>query len=134
MFRTTDLKVVTVATTDLEAAVATFQKNFGFPATRSADSAALGTVSRFLAIGGAEIEMVAAATEGSVLAGFLAERGPGLHAIVLEVDDLAAAVADLTARGFAAILRAGTDGTEVAVLDSDQTHGASIALVGRRSK
>jgi methylmalonyl-CoA/ethylmalonyl-CoA epimerase len=131
MFRTTDLKVVTVATDDLDAAVSTFQRNFAFPLTRSAESTAHGTASRFLAIGEAEIEMTAAAKTDSTLADFLAERGPGLHTLLLEVDDLPAAVADLTAKGFVAKLQPGTDGHEVAILDPAQTHGARIALAGR---
>ena len=131
MFRTTDLKVVAVATNDLEGAVTTFQKNFGFPTSRDAKSSAEQTRSRFLAIGGAEIEMVAPAGDGSPLAAFLAERGPGLHTLVLEVDDLGAAVSDLAARGFRATLRRGDDGRDRALLDPAQTHGAPIALVGR---
>ncbi len=94
-----DLKVVSIATEDLDESVATFRKNFGFPVTRTAPSASGKTRTVCLGIGAAEIEMATPADEGSPLASFLAERGPGLHQLVLEVDDLAAAQAELAARG-----------------------------------
>lgn len=49
----------------------------------------------FLPAGESEIELVKPITEDSSLARFLAERGPGMHHICLEVDDLEEMLAGL---------------------------------------
>jgi methylmalonyl-CoA/ethylmalonyl-CoA epimerase len=131
VFQVTDLKTVTVATPDLDGAVATFRRNFGFPIIRSLESAENKTRSTCLGIGAAEIEIMTPAAEGSPLAGFLAERGPGLYLLVLEVDDLEAARADLAERGIEVSLKKSPDGRSTALLSSTQTHGVRIALVER---
>jgi methylmalonyl-CoA/ethylmalonyl-CoA epimerase len=131
VFRVTDLKVLSIATDELDASVETFRKNFGFPVTQSATSSSGKTRSVSLRIGGAEIEMAAPAGEGSPLARFLAERGPGLYQLVLEVDDLKAAEAELSTRGIDVSVETGADGRRVGFLSAAQTHGVRIALVGR---
>jgi methylmalonyl-CoA/ethylmalonyl-CoA epimerase len=129
VFRVTDLKAVTVVTDDLDVAVATFRKNFGFPLVRSAETAAGRSAA--LGIGAAEIEMSMPAGAASPLAAFLAERGPGLQSLVLEVDDLDAACADLAARGIEASIKRTPEGTAAAHLSPTQTHGVRITLVAR---
>jgi methylmalonyl-CoA/ethylmalonyl-CoA epimerase len=131
MFRVTDLKVVGVATPDPDGAVTAFRKNFGFPIVRTTESEAASTRSTFLAIGGAEIEMTAATREGSALAGFLAERGVGLHHLVLEVDNLGAARAELSARGIEASTKTGGEGGPAVLLNPTHTHGVRIVLIER---
>jgi methylmalonyl-CoA/ethylmalonyl-CoA epimerase len=131
VFRVVDLKVVSIATEDLDESVATFRKNFGFPVTRTSGNPAGKTRTVSLGIGAAEIEMAAPTGEGSPLASFLAERGPGLHQLVLEVDDVAAAGADLAALGVEVSVKPGTDGKPAGFLSTAQTHGVRITLVGR---
>ncbi len=131
MFRVVDLKVVSIATEDLDQSVATFRKNFGFPVTRTAANPAGKTRTVSLGIGAAEIEMAAPAGEGSPLASFLAERGPGLHQLVLKVDDVVAAGADLAARGVEVSVKPGPDGKPAGFLSTAQTHGVRITLVER---
>ena len=131
MFRVTDLKVIRVATPDVDAAVSTFQRNFGLSVTRSSRDDGSHTVSTCLAIGAAEIEMEAPTDSGSPLASFLAERGAGLRDLVLEVDDLERARQDLSSKGIDVALVAGPDGRLVGSLDPAQTHGVRITLVAR---
>lgn len=131
MFRVTDLRVVGIATPDPGGAVAAFRKSFGFPIVRETDDSAASTRSTFLAIGAAEIEMAGPTQEGSPLAGFLAERGAGLHHLVLEVDDLAAARADLAARGIEASAKTGTEVRPALLLNPTHTHGVRVVLVER---
>jgi len=127
----TDLKVLSIATDELEASVETFRKNFGFPVTHSSASGVEHVSSALLGIGGAQIEMTTAAGEGSPVARFLAERGPGLHQLVLEVDDLEAAAAELTARDIEVSIETRPDGRRAGFLSAAQTHGVRIVLVGR---
>ncbi len=131
MFRVSDLEVVSIVTADLDGSVATFRKNFGLPITRSIESPAAKTKSVLLGIGAAQIEMATPTADGSPLASFLAERGAGLHQLVLAVDDLEAARADLTARGIELSIKPGPDGTPSGFLSPTQTHGVRIALVQR---
>lgn len=131
MFRVTDLKTVTVCTSDVDGAIGTFRESFGFPITRSAQDAQAMTRSTFLAIGGAEIEMTMPAAAGALLATLLAERGGGLHELVLEVDDLDAACGELAARGIEVSVKRRADGRPAGWLDPHQTHGVRISLVGR---
>lgn len=53
----------------------------------------------FLKIGGSNIELVQPASEDSPLVKFLETRGPGIHHICLEVDDIQKAVEELKKRG-----------------------------------
>jgi methylmalonyl-CoA/ethylmalonyl-CoA epimerase len=131
VFRVTDLKTISVATPDLDGSVATFRKNFGFPISRTSETANAKTRSTFLSIGAAEIEVATPSGEGSPLASFIAERGPGLHQLVLEVDDLETARVDLAARGLEVTVKHGPDGKLAGFLSSSQTHGVRITLVGR---
>ncbi len=52
----------------------------------------------FLPSGESEVELVEATTEGSGIAKYLAKRGPGLHHICFEVDDIEATMAQLKAK------------------------------------
>lgn len=131
VFRVTDLKIVTVATPDLEGAVATFRKNFGFPVLRASEADDTKTRSVFLGIGAAEIEMATPTADASPLGSFLAERGAGLYQLVLEVDDLEAASRALAERGAPLAMKPGPDGKTAGHLATTLTHGVRITLVGR---
>ena len=130
MFRVTDLKIVSVATPDLDSAVATFRKNFAFPIRRAGVEAHDPKTRRvFLGVGPAEIEMATPSAQDAPLSRFVAERGAGLYRLVLEVDDLEAARAALSERGVGVTLTAGVDGKPSGDLDPTQTHGVRITLV-----
>ena len=53
----------------------------------------------FLTLGGSEMELVRPTTRDSGLARFLEKRGPGMHHVCLEVDDIAGMLAQLKAKG-----------------------------------
>lgn len=53
----------------------------------------------FVKIGDTEIELIEPTSKDNTVTRFLERRGPGLHHICLEVDDLEAAMADLNERG-----------------------------------
>jgi Glyoxalase/Bleomycin resistance protein/Dioxygenase superfamily len=132
VFRVTDLKIVSVATADLEGAVAAFRRNFSFPVKRtSVDAHDAKARHAFLGVGPAEIEVVTASAQGSPLSSFVAERGAGLYQLVLEVDDLEAARAGLSERGVEVTLAPSAGGNPSVSLNPTQTHGVRIALVGR---
>jgi len=53
----------------------------------------------FLPVGQSEVELVKPVTPDSGIAKWLAKRGPGIHHICFEVDDLRATLAELSAQG-----------------------------------
>ena len=53
----------------------------------------------FLPIGASEVELVKPATADSGIAKWMAKRGPGIHHICFEVDDIRQTLADLAAQG-----------------------------------
>jgi len=53
----------------------------------------------FVKAGDTEIELLEPTSQDNTVTRFLERRGPGLHHICLEVDDLAAAMDELSARG-----------------------------------
>jgi len=122
------LKILTAAVKDVDAALATFQKNFGFPLTRQVE-AADGTRSAFLRIGAAEIELTS--STGGTLADAVAQRGEGLFQIELEVEDLHAAQRDLGARGIAAEFATDAGGRRLLRVAIAHTHGVPLVLSQR---
>ena len=53
----------------------------------------------FLPVGASEVELVNPVTADSGIAKWMAKRGPGIHHICFEVDDIRRTLADLSAQG-----------------------------------
>lgn len=123
------LKVLTAAVKDVDAALETFQKNFGFALTRRTVSAEDAAQSAFLRIGSAEIELATAAA--GPLAETLTKRGEGLYQLELEVDDLAAAQSELASHGVRADFETDSAGRRVLRIPAEHTHGVPLVLSER---
>jgi methylmalonyl-CoA/ethylmalonyl-CoA epimerase len=85
----------------------------------------------FLPTGDSEVELVKPTTDTSGVARFLAKRGPGLHHICFEVDDIDATLRALKARGARLIdeqPRIGTGGKKIAFVHPEATHGVLVEL------
>ncbi|MEW6272996.1 MAG: VOC family protein [Thermodesulfobacteriota bacterium] len=123
------LKVLTAAVQDVDRALETFQRNFGFALTRRTADAAAGMQSAFLRIGAAEIELASAG--GGALAAQLAQRGEGLFQLELEVDDLNAAHSELTERGMRSDFETDSCGRRVLRVATEHTHGVPLVLSQR---
>jgi predicted enzyme related to lactoylglutathione lyase len=120
------LKTLTAAVKDVDAALATFQKNFGFALARRGSDPQTGSSSAFLTIGAAEIEL-RSSTSGAI-AESVAARGEGLFQIELEVADLDAARATLTERGLGSAFETEAGGRRVLRVDVAHTHGVPLVL------
>jgi methylmalonyl-CoA epimerase len=84
----------------------------------------------FVKIGETEIELLEPTSEDNTVSRFLSRRGPGLHHICLEVDDIRATMAELMERGAEFVEpepRPGADG-EVAFLLPDVGRGLLVEL------
>ena len=85
----------------------------------------------FLPVGESAIELVEPLGTSSGVAKFLEKRGEGLHHICLEVEDIKAALQDLTAQGVQLIdnqPRQGVHG-RIAFLHPKSAHGVLIELI-----
>jgi methylmalonyl-CoA/ethylmalonyl-CoA epimerase len=120
---------VAVAIPDLEAASTAFAA-LGLQVEAPELVAAQQTCAALIPIGAGNVELIAPA--GNVgLQRFLERRGAGLHHLCLEVDDIAAALAELKAKGLRLIdeaPRRGAHGTQVAFLHPASCCGVLIEL------
>lgn len=85
----------------------------------------------FLPVGDCRLELLEPTGADSPIAGFLARRGPGIHHLCFEVEDLAAALEELRRKGYRLLNEApvpGADGRRVAFLHPKAGHGVLIEL------
>jgi methylmalonyl-CoA/ethylmalonyl-CoA epimerase len=117
---------------DIDAAVATYAKHFGFAAdaSRGGDVPALGIKNVFVPVGGSDLEFIQPTGEDGPVAQFAKERGEGTFMLSLEVDDIEAAVEHL--RGLGA--RVGNVTNGVAFVSAKSTHGVNLQLVQREGR
>ncbi len=120
-----------VAVKDLEAAARFYQDVLGLAFSGPETVAAQKTKVGFLAIGECSIELVQPTEESSPLTKFLKAKGPGMHHICFEVDDIEAEVKSLLERGVAMVdekPRPGAHGSKVAFIHPSATSGVLIEL------
>src|SRR5712692_3778534 len=85
-----------------------------------------------LAIGESHIELLEATSEDSPISKFLQKRGPGIHHIAIQIDDIRAALAQLKAKGARLIdeePRIGAGGCLVAFVHPSSAGGVLLELV-----
>lgn len=85
----------------------------------------------FLPAGESEIELVKPTTSDSGLARYLEKRGPGLHHICLEVDDIAGMLAQLREQGVQLINedpKIGEGGRKYAFIHPKSANGVMVEL------
>ena len=85
----------------------------------------------FLPLAGSEIELVKPTSDDSGIAKYLAKRGPGMHHICIEVDDIEGMLAQLTSRGIRLINEEPSttaDGRKYAFVHPESTSGVLVEL------
>jgi methylmalonyl-CoA/ethylmalonyl-CoA epimerase len=121
-----------VAVADLDAAVDTYRKLFGAEVEHRAEVAEQGVEAAALRVGASRVELLASLGEETPVGKFLAKRGPGMHHVAYEVDDVGAALAGLAQEGAELIderPRRGLFGLEVAFVHPDSVHGVLAEVV-----
>ena len=121
-----------VAVPDLDEAVATYTQLFGAELEHRALVEEQGVEAAAVLVGGSRIELLAPLGPDTPVGKFLAKRGPGMHHIAYEVDDVGAELARLAADGVNLIdlaPRKGLFGLEVAFIHPDAVHGVLAELV-----
>ena len=85
----------------------------------------------FLPLAGAEVELVMPTSDDSGIAKYLAKRGPGMHHICLEVDDIVGMLAQLRSKNIRLINeepRAAADGKQYIFIHPESTGGVLVEL------
>lgn len=120
-----------VVVSDMQAALAFWRDALGIPLAEVRDVPAEAAQVAFLPLAESEIELVLPTSGESGLAKYLAKRGPGMHHLCLEVDDLVGMLRQLKGKGVRLINeepRRSADGRKYAFIHPESTHGVLVEL------
>jgi methylmalonyl-CoA epimerase len=123
---------VGVAVPDLDEAIGTYATLFGAHLERRDSLHDQGVDAASLLVGDSRVELLAPTGEDTYVGRFLARRGPGMHHLALETDDVQAVLRQLTASGAQLIdetPRRGLFGLEVAFVHPSAVHGVLTEVV-----
>ena len=127
---------VGIAVADLAAALAFYRDALGLHVEGAEDVVSQRVRAHFVPVGQAALELLEPTSPESAIAKYTAKRGPGLHHITLRVDDIAAALAQLRARGVRLVddqPRPGAEGALVAFIHPSSAHGVLVELKQART-
>lgn len=122
---------VAIVVEDMEKSLSFWRDALGLPLNELRQVPAEASQVAFLPVAGAEIELVRPTSADSGLAKYLAKRGPGMHHVCLEVDDLPAMLTQLQASGIRLIneeARLAADGKRYAFVHPESTGGVLVEL------
>jgi methylmalonyl-CoA/ethylmalonyl-CoA epimerase len=125
-----------VAVSSLEEALAFWRDGLGLELKEVEVVEDQGVRVAMLPIGESRIELLEATGAATPVGKFLAKRGPGIHHLCVEVNDLPAKLAELKARGIRLIdeePRIGAGGMLVAFVHPASTGGVLLELTQRGS-
>jgi methylmalonyl-CoA epimerase len=123
-----------MAVEDLDAAIATYEALLDATVEHRSSVADQGVEAASVLVGTSRIELLAPTGADTPVGRFLAKRGPGMHHVAYEVDDVAGALADLRAAGVELIdeePHTGLFGLEVAFVHPSSVHGVLTEVVAR---
>ena len=121
-----------VAVADLDEAVATYERLLGAELEHRELVPDQGVEAASLRVGAGRVELLASLGEETPVGKFLAKRGPGMHHVAYEVEDVGEALGELSAQGAELIdeqPRQGMFGLEVAFVHPDSMHGVLAEIV-----
>ena len=128
----TGLSHVSIAVPSIEAASKRLKEVYGLEAGAVRVNEQQGVRLAYVELPNARIELMEPARPDSPISGFLAKRGGGIHHLAWKVDDVAAAIAALRAKGIRMIdeaPRPGAHGTRIAFVHPKSTGGVLMELV-----
>ena len=123
---------VGIAVEDLDEAVETYERYFGGRLEGRGEIAGQSVEAASVVVGSGRVELVAALDDDSGVARFIARRGPGMHHIAYEVDDVQSALDGLAEEGARLIdeePHEGLFGLQVAFVHPESVHGVLSEVV-----
>ena len=122
---------VAVVVDDMEKALSFWRDALGMELHELRDVPAEKSQIAFLPLEGSEVELVMPTGDDSGIAKYLSKRGPGMHHICLEVDDIFGMLAQLQSKGIRLINdepRTAADGKKYAFIHPESTSGVLVEL------
>lgn len=122
---------IAIVVEDIESTLGFWRDALGLELAHIEDVPDQKSLVAFLPVGGTEIELVRPTTDDSGVAKYLQKRGPGMHHISLEVDDIAGMLAQLKAKGVRLINDTpvlGAGGVQIAFIHPESTSGVLVEL------
>jgi len=122
---------VAIVVDDMEKALSFWRDALGMELHELREAPAEQSEIAFLPLEGSEVELVRPSSADSGIAKYLAKRGPGIHHICLEVDDITGMLAQLKVKGVRLINeepRTGPDGKKYAFIHPESTLGVLVEL------
>jgi methylmalonyl-CoA/ethylmalonyl-CoA epimerase len=123
---------VGLAVDDLDGALETYERLFGARLEHRSRVDEQGVEAASIRVGESRLELLGALGDDTPVGRFLAKRGPGMHHVAYEVEDIRAALAHLSDAGAELIdetPRHGMFGLEVAFVHPDSVHGVLTEVV-----
>jgi len=122
---------VGVAVTDLDEAIATYENLFTARLEHREPLVEQGVEAASLLVGDSRFELLTPTGEDTPVGRFLARRGPGMHHVAIEADDLGATLDRLEAAGAQLVdqPRVGLFGVEFVFIHPDSVHGVLTEVV-----
>ena len=121
-----------VAVEDLDAALALYERDYAMTLVHREVIEAQGVEAVLLDVGENHVELLAPLTDDTPVGKFLAKRGPGMHHVAYQVDDIEAALASLREAGLRLIdeqPRSGIRDSLVAFLHPKSSGGVLTEIV-----
>jgi methylmalonyl-CoA/ethylmalonyl-CoA epimerase len=121
-----------VAVENLETALDTYQRLFGARVEHCGTVEQQGVRAASIRIGEGRVELLEPLGEDTPVGRFLAKRGPGMHHVAYEVEDVEATIGELASAGADLIderPREGLFGLEVAFIHPESVHGVLSEVV-----
>lgn len=127
----TKINHIAILVPDLEEGAGFWADALGLPVSKIEDIAEQQVRIAFLPVGDSNIELLEPTDESSGVARYLKKKGPGLHHICLEVDDIEETLQrlkDANVQLIDEVPRAGEDGVRLAFIHPKATGGTLVEL------
>ena len=123
-----------VAVANLDEAITSYERLFEAELEGRETQDEQGVEAASMRVGGGHVELLAALGPDTPVGKFLARRGPGMHHVAYEVEDLSGELSRLEGEGVQLIdtsPRPGLFGMQVAFVHPEAAHGVLSELVAR---
>jgi methylmalonyl-CoA/ethylmalonyl-CoA epimerase len=122
---------IAIVVEDMEESLAFWRDALGIELHELRDVPAEKSQVAFLPLTGAEVELVMPTSDDSGIAKYLSKRGPGMHHLCLEVDDIEGMLSHLKQKKIRLIneeSRTNADGRKYAFIHPESTGGVLVEL------
>jgi methylmalonyl-CoA/ethylmalonyl-CoA epimerase len=122
---------VALVVDDIDSALSFWRDSLGVKPNQLAEVREEASKIAFMPVGDSEIELVQPTTEDSGIARYLRQRGPGMHHLCLEVDDIQQMITKLIGNGIELINpepSIGEDGRQYVFIHPRSAHGVLVEL------